>query len=169
MPVLAGGRYEIRRLIAEGEDLRGLEAKDQFTFRCMGIEPFDGLIESPLGLTQQALADLDAARFDPLRQADTQASTLQKLYRGDADLRLLVFGKEIVEQQDFALISVDPRRLVLPVSLAQGLVRDGWDPALLMDAEHAFEPAMIDQGRCGVRDEGRDAVETPELAEHTRA
>ena len=98
MPVLAGGRYEIRRLIAEGEDLRGLEAKDKFTFRRMGIEPFDGLIESPLGLTQQALANLDAARFDPVRQADP----LQKLHRGNADLRFPVFGKEIVEQQDFA-------------------------------------------------------------------
>src|SRR5919197_1176124 len=100
----------------------------------MGIEPSDGLIESPLGLAQQALADLDAARFDPLRQADSQTGTLQKLHRGNADLWLLVFGKEIVEQQDFALAPVEPRRFALSVPSAQGLVRDGREPALLMDA-----------------------------------
>ena len=53
----------------------------------------------PSSLTQEALTDLNAAGFDSSRETDSIARALEKTHGGDADLGLVEFGEQIIEQQ----------------------------------------------------------------------
>ena len=102
--VLGGSaRHEFRPLVGKRENATRFQAQDRDARRCEPIELRESFPRKNTGFAEEALRDQGSTAADS-GQLDPESGPFQKLDGGPPDLRLLIGGEAIVEQDDPASV-----------------------------------------------------------------